>query len=320
MSSILTNSSALTALQTLNSTNKALETTQGRIATGLKVGSASDNAAYWSISTTMKSDNKANAVVKDALALGKGKVDTAYTGMNKAIDVMDQIKEKVLLAKSSEAGDRAKIQSEISALQQGLSDTIKGATYAGANLLETSGEAAGSKFSVISSYNRTSDSKVTTGSIDVALGSTRLLDTQADAADKTGILDTQFTVAAIAVDADAGVTAQAEVADQTLLTFKVTDLTSDGAFDQVLGNIETALADMATGAAALGAAQSRIDIQDSFISALSDNIEKGVGALVDADMNSESARLSALQVQQQLGVQALSIANSSTQNILSLFR
>ncbi len=68
------------------------------------------------------------------------------------------------------------------------------------------------------------------------------------------------------------------------------------------------------------AAQLRIDMQKDFVSKLMDSIDRGVGQLVDADMNKESTRLQALQVQQQLGVQALSIANGSTQSILSLFR
>ncbi|EBY7415981.1 flagellin, partial [Salmonella enterica subsp. enterica serovar Alachua] len=88
MSSILTNSSALTALQTLSSTNKSLETTQNRISTGLRIGEAADNASYWSIATSMKSDNKANSAVQDALGLGAGKVDTAYTAIN---DIKDQV-------------------------------------------------------------------------------------------------------------------------------------------------------------------------------------------------------------------------------------
>ncbi|KQX70157.1 hypothetical protein ASD41_16370 [Ensifer sp. Root1312] len=70
----------------------------------------------------------------------------------------------------------------------------------------------------------------------------------------------------------------------------------------------------------LGALNSRIDLQKGFVENLSDSIEKGVGRLVDADMNEESTRLKALQTQQQLGIQALSIANSNSQNILSLFR
>ena len=83
MASIMTNASALTALQSLNATNKNLETTQSRISTGYRVAEASDNAAYWSIATTMRSDNKALSTVQDALGLGASKIDTADTGMNK---------------------------------------------------------------------------------------------------------------------------------------------------------------------------------------------------------------------------------------------
>ena len=77
---------------------------------------------------------------------------------------------------------------------------------------------------------------------------------------------------------------------------------------------------MTTGATDLGAAKKRIDMQKNFTQALMDSIDRGVGQLVDADMNKESTRLQALQVQQQLGIQALSIANCNSQSILSLFR
>jgi flagellin len=70
----------------------------------------------------------------------------------------------------------------------------------------------------------------------------------------------------------------------------------------------------------LGAAKARIGIQQDFVKGLMDAIDRGVGQLVDADMNEESTRLQALQVKQQLGIQALGIANSSSQNILQLFR
>ena len=70
MASIMTNASALTALQSLNSTNKNLEVTQSRISTGYRVADASDNAAYWSIATTMRSDHKAMSTVQDSLGLG----------------------------------------------------------------------------------------------------------------------------------------------------------------------------------------------------------------------------------------------------------
>ena len=73
MASIMTNVSAMTALQSLNATNKQLEETQNRISTGYRVADASDNAAYWSIATTMRSDNKANSVVQDALGLAQAR-------------------------------------------------------------------------------------------------------------------------------------------------------------------------------------------------------------------------------------------------------
>ncbi|MFN7009993.1 MAG: flagellin, partial [Allorhizobium sp.] len=63
-----------------------------------------------------------------------------------------------------------------------------------------------------------------------------------------------------------------------------------------------------------------IEMQDEFVSTLMDVIDKGIGRLVDADMNEESTRLKALQTQQQLGIQALSIANTNAENILTLFK
>jgi flagellin-like hook-associated protein FlgL len=83
---------------------------------------------------------------------------------------------------------------------------------------------------------------------------------------------------------------------------------------------DRAITEMAAGATALGAAKARIEIQESFVAALMDAIEGGISQLVDADMNEESTKLQALQVKQQLGIQALSIANSSSQSILSLLR
>ncbi|MEI9419773.1 flagellin [Mesorhizobium sp. Cs1299R1N1] len=306
MASIMTNAAALTALQSLSATNKALQETQGRISTGYRVAEASDNAAYWSIATTMRSDNKANSVVQDALGLGAGKVDTAYTAMNKAIDVVDQIKQKVLLAKTSSPEDRAKIQSEIATYQAQLIDSIGGTNYAGSNLLQTDSTSTTTKLTIISSYNRDSTGKVTTGSIDIAFANIRLIDTNATPA---GILDKSGTAST-----------------KSILKVDVTNLvgvpgaTESLQFDNLLTDVERALGSMANAAAELGAAKSRIDTQKSFLSNLSDSIDKGVGQLVDADMNKESTRLQALQVQQQLGIQSLSIANSNSQSILALFK
>ncbi|MFE0019060.1 flagellin [Mesorhizobium sp. NPDC059054] len=305
MASIMTNASALTALQSLNATNKALEQTQSRISTGYRVSTASDNAAYWSIATTMRSDNKANSVVQDALGLGAGKVDTAYTAMNKAIEVVDAIKQKILLAKASGPEQRGKIQGDIESLQKQLEDNIAGASYAGTNMLKTDSSVNGS-LDIISSYNRDSAGKVTTGTINIPLANVRLIDAGSG---KAGILD-----------------ATGSASTKSLLTISVSDLTGvtgtgeTAQFDNLLTDVEKVLAKMASAASELGAAKSRVDMQKDFVSKLSDSIDRGVGQLVDADMDRESTKLQALQVQQQLGIQALSIANASAQNILSLFK
>ena len=88
----------------------------------------------------------------------------------------------------------------------------------------------------------------------------------------------------------------------------------------MIDTLGTTQKNMATVLGTLGAASRKIDAQSSFTSKLSDVIEGGIGNLVDADLAKESARLQALQVKQQLGVQALSIANQAPQTITSLFR
>lgn len=306
MSSLNTNAAAMTALQTLSATNKSLATVQNRISTGFRVSEAKDNAAYWSIATTMRSDNKANSVLQDNLGLGAGKVDVAYTAMNKAIEIVDQIKEKVLMAKTASAEDRAKIQSEISTYIAQLEDNISGANYAGSNILKTNSGTANAKLTILSSYTRDAGGAVTTGKIEIALSNVRLLDTNATPA---GILDGTNTTSNIALTA-LNVTNLAGVSGGDEAT----------QFDNLLTHVEKVLADLSTGASELGAAKKRIDMQMEFVSALQDAIDRGVGQLVDADMEKESAKLSALQVQQQLGIQALSIANSNSQNILALFK
>ena len=87
-----------------------------------------------------------------------------------------------------------------------------------------------------------------------------------------------------------------------------------------LADIESMISTSIDAAAAFGAAQSRLETQSEFVTNLTDALNSGIGALVDADMEEASARLQALQVQQQLGTQALSIANQQPQNVLALFR
>lgn len=87
-----------------------------------------------------------------------------------------------------------------------------------------------------------------------------------------------------------------------------------------ISTVETSLQNVNEALARLGTGSKKLDIHGTFVEKLTDSLTAGIGNLVDADLATESARLQSLQVRQQLGVQALSIANQAPQTILSLFR
>ena len=318
MNSINTNASAMTALASLNQTNKMLNDTQNAISTGYSVAEASDNAAYWSIATEMRSDNKALSTVQDALGLGAATVDVAYTGVESALDVTDEIKKKLVAAREPGV-DRGKIQSEIDELQNQLTSIGESASFSGENWLsvDSSDASYNATKSIVSSFNRASDGSVSVATIDINANGTKLFDSSA-AVGADGIIDDARANSAAAVDeGDASTFFRISTMDISSLTDSAADLST---LDFYISGVDSAVSELTTAATDLGSAKSRIDMQTEFVGGLMDAIDKGVSHLVDADLNEESTKLKALQAQQQLGIQALSIANSNSQNILSLFR
>ncbi len=321
MTSILTNSSAMAALSTLRSISSDLETTQGRISSGLRVESAADNSAYWSIATTMRSDNKALSTVQDALGLGAAKTDTAYTGLESAIDVVSEIKAKLVAAREPGV-DKDKINKEITELKNQLVSTAQSASFSGENwLYNDTTNTVGTK-EMVGSFTRDSSGNVSVGVLEFDASTSVLVDTNdaglglltkdydadAELATPTGTTQNFYLI-------DASSTTTASGSEITL-----DSTTADADIEAMIRVVDAILGDATDAAATLGATNTRISMQDEFMADLMDVIDKGVGRLVDADMNEESTRLKALQTQQQLGIQALSIANSDSQNILSLFR
>jgi flagellin len=301
MSSINTNMAALTALQTLTETQKELTHVQNVVSTGFKVADASDNAAYWSIATTMRSDDKALSTVQDALGLGGATVEVANTGVTNAIGVVDQIKAKLVAARQPGV-DRQKIQSDITQLQNQLVGIAASASFSGENWLSVDSASPGYNAirSIVASFSR-SGGTVTVGTIDINIDAIKLFDANGNA----GILDSQIAgVSVVNMNISALTDSPADVA------------TLNGYITQV----DNALSSLTNAATALGSAKQRIGIQQDFVKSMMTAIESGVSGLVDADMNEESTKLQALQVKQQLGVQALSIANASSQAILQLFK
>ena len=96
-------------------------------------------------------------------------------------------------------------------------------------------------------------------------------------------------------------------------------ISTQSAASSMIATVETSLNNVNSALARLGSGSKKLSVQATFVQNLSDTLQSGIGNLVDADMATESAKLQSLQVKQQLGVQALSIANQSPQVILSLF-
>lgn len=430
MSSILTNTSAMVALQTLSAVNKSLTEVQGNISTGKKVASAKDNSAVWAISKVMESDVAGFKGISESLGLGESTVAVARSAAETVNDLLTQMKAKIVAAQEENV-DRVKIQADIDALSDQIGATVSAAQFNGLNLLSNKETTAGSgTVNVLASLDRSSSgvsvsqisvtkqdlgtdaSSITTTATAIAAASNNLSGTADStvtaltgaATPPTTTVTVGSSVAAgdgytIAISAGAGnyvsgvnttnqndikyiardgdtmadVVAGLSKAFNTyvndamgddvstvaatynsstgVITFTGSSVTSDNfsvsvtqyaAANTTIGGgleavanidvttdtgVEAALTDIEDliqtsidAAASFGSVQGRIETQSDFISTLVDSLKAGIGTLVDANMEEASAQLQALQVQQQLAVQAMSIANQAPQTLLSLFR
>ncbi len=508
MASILTNTSAMVALQNLRSINSNLVDTQNQIATGKKISSAKDNSAIWAVSKVLESDVNAFKAISDSLNLGDATVAIARQASETVSDLLTELKGNIVAAQEENV-DRSKIQDDINAKVDQINSIVSAASFNGLNLVRgtedvsilgslqrnSSGVVSSTDISISRNDLTTEAGVYNSGGTDlspnVALSNATIADAGNDAvftfagtaADYAGDTAT-LTVAGVQVDFTGGVgdteveaaayfagqinalgiegvTANASGADLTISSARsfdtadvaVTGLSGDaagtvitalngtgaltltsGTLDQraesltfsdsaaindgdgyqvsfgaevfryiagpgenfedvarglkaavdaggtagvttlvtqdsatgswvlnidndnassltatidgrdggeasgglfglqgidvstnvsaaaALDNIDTFLNTAIDAAASFGSSQSRIDLQAGFISKLTDSLKAGIGSLVDADLEAASARLQALQVQQQLGIQSLSIANQAPQSILSLFR
>lgn len=195
MTSIMTNAAAMAALQTLRMIDKSLETTQARVSSGYRVETAADNAAYWSISTTMRSDNTALSAVQDALGLGAAKVDTAFEAVESAIETVKSLKAK-LVAAYGVGSNRTKIQEEIKQLQDQLKSISESASFSGENWLQAKigdGKTPAAEEptikKIVASFTRTAAGSVGVTTVDYSLDSSTVLFDLSGG--KFGILDTE---------------------------------------------------------------------------------------------------------------------------------
>ncbi|MHC3127530.1 flagellin [Brevundimonas sp. GN22] len=268
--SVHTNSSALIALQNLNSTNSKLGAVQNRVSTGLKVQGAKDNAATWAIAQNQRADTSSLEAVKTSLNRATSIADVALAAGSQISDIITELKQKAVAASDPSASDASKkaYNDEFQTLVASLTSFAKNATFDGKNILDNSLTA-----------------------------------------------DLEFIASA---DGGETIALTPQALDADALGLSGLDLTTDPA--TALTAVTDALATSSEKLAELGAQAKQIERHTTFVGKLMDSLEVGVGNLVDADLAKESARLQALQVQQQLGTSALSIANQAPQSILSLFQ
>ncbi len=452
--SILTNTSAMIALQTLRDTNGQLREINSQISTGKEVATAKDNASLFAISKVMESDVAGFQAVSDSLSLGRSTVAVASNAASSINEVLNEIKQKIVAANEDNV-DRQKLQDEIVSLRGQISSITGAAQFNGLNLIDGSIEGAGNQFSVLASLDRDSAGSVTTASItfdptdtnlstasgtdlttgtnpagtnaaifaavatpDVGLttaqigaitganafgldrddgaaagndefrlggfdfldaagaagGTVALAQDEVDlsaataqnallegdkitlavgdtvatytvrAGDRTedlasglrtalieaGVDESQF---ALNTSTNAGeINIQNQTEQQVNGYYQITrasgglagldtiDVSTAAGAANALSAIEGYIQNTVDAQAQLGTTEQRLEIQDKFMSSLIDSFKSGIGSLVDADLEEASARLQALQAQQQLGIQALSIANQQPQNLLALFR
>jgi flagellin len=401
MSSILTNTSAMVALQTMKGINASLNKTQADISTGKSVATAKDNAAVWAISKVMESDVEGFKGISDSLSVGNATLTVARNASESVTKLLTEMKSKIVAAQADNV-DRGKIQTDIVALRDQINSVVGAAQFNGLNLvdgsqttvnvlssLDRSQTGVASSNIQVTAQNLSTDAgatltagggtlsaaNVVTGtpvtlngfafqggggalaanaptaapgtltaliagdSVTLNVGSVSasyvvqegdtgdsLVSGLKNALTANGLSDSDFTLSlgtgALTVANNTNQSAAISVATTRgtggLAGLNAINVETQPA--QALQAIEGMLQTSIDAAAAFGSSQKRIEIQSEFVSQLTDSLKTGIGAMVDTDMEEASARLQALQVQQQLATQALSIANQQPQGLLSLFR
>jgi flagellin len=282
--SVHTNKPALVALQNLNKTNDDIGEVQNHINTGLKIANARDNAAVWSIAQNQRADIGALNAVKMSLDRASSIAEVSMTAGQTVSDLLVQLKEKVVAAMdtSIDTASRTALDSEFKSIIRQIGQVTDNAAFDGANLLNGLNHSGTPNIQFLANASASSFITLSVQDMSMVAGSP---------------------------PANAIITMS--------VGSSLDSVTISGA---VLQQLNTSIGNVNQALGSLGSQAKQITAHSDFVGKLSDTLTTGVGNLVDADLAKESAKLQALQVQQQLGAQALSIANQSPQMILQLFK
>lgn len=300
LNSVITNVGAQVALQSLNLTTTQLQATQKKISTGFRVADATDDGAAFAVAQRVRSDVAALTTANQQLGNAKGLVGTALSSLTAISNSLNEAKS--LLVQIGDASisqtQRDQYVASYKSLVVRVANTVDGSTYNGQTLLgTTAGAVAGTSTTVVS--NEVGLTASLSGEDVSGLANTLAT-----------LIGSTFSRTAAGVDTFGTI---ASGADQTSASTALTSTSGATAFSTVSVNISNQLNQA-------GADSKFLDATIAFNSAKLDSLNAGLGALVDTDLSKESANLQALQIRQQLGTQALSLANQAPQALLSLFK
>ena len=294
LNSVNTNLGAMVALQSLNRANDEMAAVQKRVSTGLRVSDAKDDGAAFAIAQSVRTDVAGLTSANQQLGNAKGVVDTTLAGLKGVSDMMGKAKEVLVkLADTNVTGDaRKQYEAQYAEVVKSMTNFLQDATYNGKSLLGTG---------AVGSATAATDVKVVRN--ENANGDITVVAQQYD--DATNPLLLAATAPTGADDAAKAAAAKAML-DGTATP-------ANAKFTAVFNNINTAMNKF-------GNSSNLIESQITYNKTKIDSLEGGLGAMIDADLAKESAKLQALQIRQQLGTQSLGIANQAPQSLLSLFR
>lgn len=312
------NATSSSALALISGTSKAYETTQTRVATGKKVEDAADNAAYWSIATTMKSDNLSLSSAEDATGLSAAVADTAALGVQQATSLVADIQAKLIMSKAVGA-DKDAINTDITQLKQQLSTVADSSSFNGQNWLKLGASETPSVKQMVSSVGSDANGNLAVNVINFDTANSALV-SENDAND--GILTRAYT--SISSDGTANdyylLNANSKTsASSSAKEIAISGTTSNSDIDGMISATKTMLYGLTNAGAAIGATQSRISAGSDFLKDLQDVNIASIGRLTDANLEEEATKQSSQKVQTQLQTVGLNIANAQQRSITQLF-
>jgi len=321
INSVITNNGATIALQSLNRTNEALASTQKRVSTGYRVADAKDDGAAFAIAQRVRSDVGALGSVNEQLGGLKGLLDTTLSSLQNVSDTMSKMREVLVKLGDSASvinDQREQYMAQYVTLAENVRDFLVDASYNGKSLLNNVNSTTSGFVATTSGYT------VATGATlsDNGWGSVTVVRNEIGAGFDISAFNTvSFLNSIVVIGTNVATTTAtgctlissgATAGDFSRAVFAKM-LESDSPFANQFNKISDMLVQY-------GNASRYLDNQVRFNKDKMDSLETGLGALIDADLAKESARLQSLQIRQQLGTQSLGIANQAPQILLNLFR